>query len=382
MQGLPNTSYRDIAVKGNDLIVATYGRGLWVLDDISLLRQLTPTVASEPVHLFEPGDAVRVRRNVNANTPFPKEVPHAPNPAGAVMIDYTLARAPEQAITLDVLDASGSVVRHLSSAPAAPVPEAARPTLPNFWEAPPLSLPAKGGANRVSWDLRYDAPPVFAHTYELNANPGRTPPSPEGPLAPPGTYTLRLTVDGRAYTQTVTVKPDPRSSATPAAIAAQHALQMKLLKGLQVAWEGYRRATASRDAAHREVPPNASAEVTAALAKLDAAIDSVRGDTAAARAFHLAGGPAPDPTFVDVSVALVGQLMAQDYADQAPTPAMLAGWAKTCAALGTAQRHWQRIETGDIAAFARVVGRSQTGALAGGDWAPAAPCGVPAPERP
>ena len=91
MGGLPNTSYRDIAIKGNDLIVATYGRGLWVLDDISMLRQLTPAVASEPAHLFKPGDAVRVRRNVNANTPFPPEVPHALNPPSGVIIDYTLA---------------------------------------------------------------------------------------------------------------------------------------------------------------------------------------------------------------------------------------------------------------------------------------------------
>jgi photosystem II stability/assembly factor-like uncharacterized protein len=357
--GLPNTSYRDIAVKGNDLIVATYGRGLWVLDDISMLRQLTPAVASEPAHLFKPGDVVRVRRNVNANTPFPKEVPHALNPAGAVMIDYTLAQAPRGEMTLDVLDASGSIVRHVSSGPAQPVADAARATLPNWWEAAPLSLPAKVGANRVSWDLRYDAPPVFAHTFELAANPGETPPSPEGPLVVPGTYTLRLTVDGRPYTQSLSVKPDPRSVATPAAITAQHALQMKIMKGLQVAWEGYQQSTQLREAAHRAVPPNASAEVTAALAKLDSAIDSVRGDTAAARNFSLAGGPAPRPTFVDVSVALVNQIKAQDYADQAPTPAMLAGWAKACEALGTALRSWQRVTTRDLSSVDARLGGSQ-----------------------
>ena len=356
---LPNTSYRDIAIKGNDLIVATYGRGIWVLDDISMLRQLTPAVASEPAHLFKPGDAVRVRRNVNANTPFPKEVPHALNPSGGVMIDYTLASAPAGEITLDVLDASGAVVRHMSSGPAHPVPEAARPTLPNFWEASPLVLPTKVGANRVSWDLRYDAPPVFAHTFELSANPGLTPPSPEGPLVLPGTYTVRLTVDGRAYTQTVAVRSDPRSAATPAALQAQHMLVMKLVKGMRVTLEGYQQASTLRDAAHRAVPPNASTEVTAALAALDAAFDSVTGDTAAAGAFHLAGGPAPAPRFVDVNVALASQLLAQDYADLAPTPAMLAGLAKTCAALGTTVRNWQRVVTRDVAAFSAVLRRNQ-----------------------
>jgi hypothetical protein len=359
MQGLPNTSYRDIAIKGSDLIVATYGRGLWVLDDMSMLRQLTPAVASEPVHLFKSSDVVLVRRNVNANTPFPKEVPHALNPAGVVMIDYTLARAPQGEIALDILDASGSIVRHLSSAPAKPVAEAARPTLPNFWEAEPLSLPAKAGANRVSWDLRYDAPPVFAHTYELNANPGLTPPSPEGPLVPPGTYTLRLTVDGRSYAQTVTVRPDPRSTATAAGIAAQHALEMKLVKGLEVAWEGYQQAAALRDTIHQRTPPNASSEVKAAVAALDAAIDSVTGNLAAARAFSLAGGAAPAPRFVNVSAALVSQLKAQDYADQAPTPAMLAGWTKACEALGTAIRSWKRVSVENVAAYRALLQRNQ-----------------------
>jgi len=80
MLNLPNTSYRDIAIHENDLVIGTYGRSFWVLDDISPLRQMTPAVASEPVHLFTPGEAIRVRRNVNGDTPFPPEVPHAKNP--------------------------------------------------------------------------------------------------------------------------------------------------------------------------------------------------------------------------------------------------------------------------------------------------------------
>jgi photosystem II stability/assembly factor-like uncharacterized protein len=351
MEGLSNTSYRDITIKGNDLIVATYGRGLYVLDDISVLRQLTPAVASEPAHLFKPGDAVRVRRNLNANTPFPREVPHARNPEGGMMIDYTLASAPQGEVTLDVLDGSGAVVRHLSSKLPPPVAEAARPPLPNFWEAAPPALTTKIGANRVSWDLRYDAPPVFAHTFELNANPGLTPPSPEGPLVLPGTYTVRLTVDGRSYTQPVAVRADPRSAATPAALQAQHALNLKLMKGMQVVWDGYRQAAELREAAHRAVPTSASSEAAAALAALDSAIDAVRGDTAVARNFSLAGGPAPASRFVDVSVALVSQLKAQDYGDLAPTPAMLAGWRKSCEALGQALRSWQRAATAGLEAF-------------------------------
>src|SRR5439155_3313010 len=165
-------------IKDNDLVVATYGRGFWLLDDYSMLRQLgssSSSVASEPAHLFKPGDAVRVRRNVGADTPFPPEVPHAVNPLDGVIIDYWLAQSPSGDVTLDVLDGSGVLVRHLSSVPVAPVPEAARPPHPNFWVAPPAPLPKGAGENRTSWDLRYDAPPAFVHTFEINANPGLTP---------------------------------------------------------------------------------------------------------------------------------------------------------------------------------------------------------------
>ena len=98
---LPTTSYRDATVAGNDLVVGTYGRGIWILDDISPLRQMTPTTAGEAVHFFRPGDAVRVRRNVNQNTPFPPEVPHALNPPDGAIIYYSLGVQPTGTITLE-----------------------------------------------------------------------------------------------------------------------------------------------------------------------------------------------------------------------------------------------------------------------------------------
>ena len=115
------------------------------------------------------------------------------------------------------------------------------------------------------------------------------------------------------------------------------------------------------------MPPNAGAEVTTALAALDSVIDSVAGDTAVASQFQLAGGPAPAAKFVDVNAALVSQLKAQDYADQAPTPAMLAGWAKSCEALGAAMRRWQRVGTEDLETFTAVLRRNQIAAVVGFD---------------
>ena len=112
---LPNTSYRDIAFAGNDLVVGTYGRGIWILDDYAVLRQLTPAVAPEPVHLFKPDPTVRMRRNTNFDTPFPPEVPHALNPPDGVIIYYSLDAKPSGAVTIDVLDSAGTTLRHLSS---------------------------------------------------------------------------------------------------------------------------------------------------------------------------------------------------------------------------------------------------------------------------
>src|SRR6266571_3366619 len=134
----------------------------------------------------------------------------------------------------------------MTSGPVEPVKEAARPPEPNFWIAPPFQLPAEAGGNRTNWDLRADDPPAFSHSYEINANPGLTPPSPEGPLVPPGVYTVRLTVAGKSSTQPLTVINDPRSPATAADVRAQYALQSKLVAGMRLSWDGYRQVAALR----------------------------------------------------------------------------------------------------------------------------------------
>src|SRR5207344_2892327 len=120
------------------------------------------------------------------DTPYPPEVPHADNPPEGAVIYYTLTTTPSGPISLDVLDATGTVVRHMSSTPDALPTEAAAPPIPDFWTFHPRGLPTTPGMHQVNWDLRHDAPPAFRHSYEINANPGGTPASPEGPLVAPG----------------------------------------------------------------------------------------------------------------------------------------------------------------------------------------------------
>jgi hypothetical protein len=320
---LPNTSYRDIVIHGNDLVVGTYGRGIWVLDDISPLRQMTASIASEPVHLFTPGEAIRVRRNVGNDTPFPPEVPHALNPLDGAIIYYSLSSKPQSPITLDVLDAAGTVVRHMTSGPVEPVKEAARPPEPNFWIAPPFRLPAEAGGNRTNWDLRADAPPSFTHTFEINANPGLTPASPQGPLVPPGTYMLRLTVDGKTYSRNVTVTNDPRSPATVADVRAQYALAMRIVAAMQASWDGYQQVAAARAAV--------AADTGSAAKARDSTLAAIGGDPAGGRGFggFRPGGP-PPPTFAGVNGTLGRQLNGLETGDLAPTVAMQAEYGAAC----------------------------------------------------
>ena len=323
MLNLPNTSYRDIVIKDNDLVIGTYGRSLWILDDFSPLRQITAGIESEPAHLFKPGDAIRVRRNVNGDTPFPPEVPHALNPPPGALVYYYLGAKPSRDITLDVRDAAGNVVRHYSSAPIAPLNEPPLP-VPNHWIATPKPMPVDVGTNRINWDIRYDSPPAFAHSYAINANEGETPPSPEGPLALPGTYTLTLTVDGKGYTQTVNVKNDPRSPASAADLLAQHELQMKLYQGIKTAYAGYQQVTNVRAqlAEIQKSNPPPSPEIASAIAALDARLVAAAGERPGQRgrgASQGNPGPVPEPpAFATLTGTMIRQLETLDSGDMAP----------------------------------------------------------------
>ncbi|MDQ6737873.1 MAG: hypothetical protein M3Z30_09260, partial [Gemmatimonadota bacterium] len=356
MLNLPNTSYRDMTFHGNDLVVGTYGRGIWVLDDYAVLRQMTQAMASDAVHFFKPDETIRVRRNVNADTPFTPEVPHALNPPDGVVLYYYLGGAATAPVTLDVLDAGGKVIRHMSSVAPPPVKEAARPPEPNFWIAPPFSIPASAGLNRTAWDFRYDAPTVFTHSFEINANPGLTPPSPEGLLAPPGTYTFRLTVNGRSYTQSVMIRNDPRSSATPGDFRAQTDLLMKYDDGSRISWDVYNQVTAMRAALAPLTAAGQTADVSASAKQLDAKLGLLAGGNAGPNRGR--GGPPQPPDLMRVNASMGAGLSSLDYADMAPTRAMVLAYAGDCAKLRTLVLDWQTINSKDVPALNTVLARN------------------------
>ncbi|MHB8636720.1 MAG: WD40/YVTN/BNR-like repeat-containing protein [Fimbriimonadaceae bacterium] len=361
----PNTSYRDIQINGNDLVVGTYGRSFWVLDDISPLRQITPAIAAEPAHLFKPGDAIRVRRNVGGDTPFPPEIPHALNPPQGAIIYYYLGAKPSGYITLNVSDSSGRVVRHMSSAPI-PASDDPPPPVPDFWLAKPKPMPTELGTNRINWNLRYDSPPASNHSYEINANPGQTPASPEGPLVLPGVYTVALTVDGKTYTQTVSVKNDPRSPARESDLRAQFNLQVKVYDLAEQAWGGSEEVAALRAEVGAIVKSKPAPEVAKACTAFDAKLAAVGGTTMFGRGFggfFRRGGPPPPPTFTLVNGTLDRQLGTLDSGDMTPNEPMLKAFEAAEGQLKKVQIAWKALNDKDLVAFNAILTRNNLKAL-------------------
>ena len=196
--------------------------------------------------------------------------------------------------------------------------------------------------NRANWDFRFDAPPAFTHSFEINANPGLTPATPEGILAPPGTYTIKLTVSGRTFTKQVTLSNDPRSPATSADIRAQHALLRKINDGVKTAWDGYRQVEAMRAALKARTPSDSTSDAAKAINEFRAKVDTVGGNAGGGGP---PGGRRPPPNFFAMNARLAGQLTAQDNADQAPTEAMFAGYAAACRDLRTAVTTWAALNS-------------------------------------
>jgi hypothetical protein len=247
---LPTASVRDLAIRDGDLVAATFGRAFWILDDLSPLRQLNAQVAAAPAHLFQPAEAVRVRRDTNSDTPMPPEIPAGTNPPAGALLDYTLRSVPSQPIELAIYDANENLVRQFSSAS---IPETVRrpekwPTIADYWIATPEPLPTHIGMNRFTWDLRYSPPPSVGHSYPMSAIPHETPAGPEGPLVVPGKYVVKLTVAGQTYTQPVTVRPDPREAAPASAFAAQLSLEQKIMAGMRESYQAYQAAEQHGDA--------------------------------------------------------------------------------------------------------------------------------------
>ncbi len=204
---MPHTSVRDIVVKDEDLVAGTHGRGFWILDDLSPLRQLTPDVAASTAHLFAPRPTIRWPRDTNTDTPLPPEESAGKNPPDGAILYYYL-KGPG-AVTLEIADSTGKIVRTFSSADrATPLP--ATLNVPAHWIRPFQALSTAPGMHRFVWDLHGPPPAPGPREEPSIAAIERDTPLTEGEWLPAGNYTVRLTAGGQTLTQPLVVKPDPR----------------------------------------------------------------------------------------------------------------------------------------------------------------------------
>ncbi len=367
---MPAVSVRDIQVKDDDsclcsdLVAATHGRGFWILDDVTPLRQAAAARAAQQAYLFKPATAVRVRYGMNDPTEWPPELPHGENPPPGGIIDYYLAADVSSPVALDVLDAKGTVIRSYSSNDPVLDPDPAVDTKkydaicqenpsatdcrqPLYWPAPQMVLSTHKGMHRFSWDLHlqpFGAPSVAASG--SGAVPGHTYPSVQSPWAPPGEYTVRLTVDGKTYNQPLSLRLDPRVTAQKTDLTQLFSLTREMYDGAVDANTAYARARQLVDDLTAAGGDDASAfktQVEAIAPAPPAGGRGGRGGRGGGGGFGgrggrggRGGGGAATPTLQSVSGAMMSAAMSMQDAEVPPT-------AREIAACDTARQESQSV---------------------------------------
>jgi photosystem II stability/assembly factor-like uncharacterized protein len=223
---LPASSVRDLIIKNDDLIVATHGRGFWVLDNITPLRQLNRNQREDL--LFKPQTALRVRANLNTDTPLPPDEPAGENPPDGAMIDYFLSKDASGPVTVEVKDRKGQSIRKYSSADAPVQANPKRLKIPSYWIRPLQSVSTKAGMHRFLWDMHYTPVPDVLPEFPISATYRNTAPEATSPWAAPGNYTVMLTVDNKTFSQPLTVAMDPRVETSAADLQEQFDLSWQL----------------------------------------------------------------------------------------------------------------------------------------------------------
>lgn len=374
---LPSTSIRDMVFHTddhmNDLVIGTYGRGFWVLDDMSPLRDIAAKgqqIAAAPAYLFKPGDAIRSRMNSNWDQPMGPEMPHSPNPPFGALLYYHLSQKPAGEIKLQVFDSANKLVRTVTSTPP---PLYERPPYPDYWLMPSSerALSTNTGTNRINWDLRYDDPPAYNPDInnQMNSAPAQVTPAPHGPLALPGTYTVKLLVDGTTYTQTLILHNDPRvgeGAGVMSALRAQNKLALAAVQGMKDSYEGNEEVSAVRaqlsSMTRGSLPPDVAEAATALDAKL-ATLGAV-GGRAPRGGGGFGGGPARAPGSVLAFYSISGLFytvlgpLSQNGIDMLPTKAEIDTWESGCKEYAATANAWKTMLGADLVGFNNLLTKS------------------------
>ena len=370
---LPTSDMRDLVVHDNDLVVATYGRALWVLDDISPLRQAGASIAASDAYLLRPATAVRTRWDNDQETPLPPEVPAAPNPPDGAMFYYYLKSAASQPVALEIRDSQGNLIRRFSS--QAPPPDTVIKNVPDYWFSPLPHLPANAGLNRFVWDLHYDPPPALQYSYFGNALEyleytlsdhavaGDTPREQTlGPLAVPGQYTATLVAGDQKLAQPFTITLDPRVHASQADLALQFESAMRIGAGLKSSYDAYNAAIGLRksledrsktlDASLKDHPE--TKEAADAVKALNTQLELILSGSTTAPGI----GP------INRDLARVNFMI--ETGDAAPSESALAAIDGSCSGLSKQIAAWHELQSQRLPAVNAVLGKYKLAPLPAG----------------
>lgn len=334
---MPATSVRDLIIKDDDIVAATHGRGFWILDDITPLRQLDAN--SQTTTLFKPQTALRVRASLNTDTPIPPDEPAGKNPPDGAIIDYYLGENSGAPVVLEIKDKAGNLVRRYSSADKV---AAIDPKLrvPAYWLRPAQTLSTERGMHRFLWDMHYAPVPGLELEYPISAVYQDTAPEPTSPWAMPGDYSVTLTVDGKNYTSPLTLKMDPRVKASTGDLARQFELSKKLYDNRAALESINNRLSAlgkELDKAKARIGQNPM------MKKLDALNKKLQ---------DIAGPPPSGRPSADLNLGLLEKLKTLfanlEGFDAAPTPSAEAAVTDIEKQSRTTIQAWQTIESRDL----------------------------------
>ena len=349
---LPHTSMRDLAIHGDDLIVATHGRSFWILDDITPLRQLNAEVAKESAHLFAPQTAIRFRWNRNPDTPLPPEFPAGKNPPDGAILDYVLTSSAKETVTLEILDAQGRLVRRFSSADKAEPLEkiASEHPIPMYWVRPAQILSAEVGMHRFVWDMHYAPPESLEHEFPISAIYHDTVKYPLGPWALPGNYIVKLTVGGKSYTQPLVVKMDPRITTSLADLRKQFEMESGSVEGMNHSYEALAQVRSVRTQLKELSAKAEKSKLADSIAALDKKAAELEGATQSSF-YGLPPSGRPPENLSTLNQHFSGLLGVADSADAAPTTQAEALYKELRESLAGLLSQWEKTKEQDVPAL-------------------------------
>ena len=345
---LPVTSARDFAIHGDDLIVATHGRGFWILDDITPLRQVTADTAGRNLVLFLPQTAIRTRPNGFDGTPLPYGTPVAENPPTGAILNYYLKSDASGPVTLEILDSAGKPVRKYSSEDKAPKMNPNMLPIPAYWIHTPATLATTAGMHRWVWDLRYASTDAGGGGLAALFGFGG------GLWAAPGRYTVKLSADGWSSTLHLVVKMDPRVKVPLADLQRQFTTSQEIAAKQAKVRRANGEVKNLRDQIHslRAKVANNS-ELVSALDALDKKAEEI-GGAASAGGFDFSGEGAPSSDFSSlrfVDDELGEVLRSVQGADAAPTEGAMQAFAGAQKIMTTALAKWTALKSKDLASM-------------------------------